>query len=204
MQILPINNLNNYNSAKNRKVMQNSASAKVQSMDTTSFQGSYKQEYLRALRAPIRDLWDCKALFRNLKNGVKSESLYVKSDYYINRDLPDLLQAARAIGSETVLARSYNYDSPLMTLEDGAIDFHHPDYGEFGNGNISFYLSGDNVVLNRDHYAVDDSGVETFEFWNSGKLKKYVKTLQGSVCEQRNYNEDGSPRRGLFDRLFGD
>ena len=46
MQVLPINNLSNYRSVKNRKTAQNSASAKVQTMGDIPFKGSYKQTYL--------------------------------------------------------------------------------------------------------------------------------------------------------------
>lgn len=203
MKILPINNLNVYNNRSN-KVSQKSKSVPVQSQDLISFQGNYKQTYLNALKSPVRNLQDCKALFRTLRGAILTENLSIKSSYYINQELKSLLDTAEGISSEIILAKSYNYESPLMTLRGGAINFHHPDYGEFGNGNISFFLDGSTTMLKKDHYAVGGDGVEYFEFWNSGNIRRYSKTCEGTTCEDIKYNEDGSKKRGFFDILFGD
>lgn len=204
MQVLPINNLSNYRSVKNRKTVQNSASAKVQTMGDIPFKGSYKQTYLQALKTPIKDLWDCKALFRKLISAAKTENLNIKSDHYLNKEFSELLQTAKGINSEIILAKSNKYASPLVTLDRGSVEFHHPDYGKYGNGNISFFLDGSTVNLHKDHYAVGGSGTETFKFWDSGCIKEYTETCEGRVCESVRYNEDGSKKRGFFDFLFGD
>ena len=204
MKILPINNLNSYNTRSNSKVSQKHKTSVVQFQNSVSFNGNYKQTYLNALKTTIKDTWDCRYLFDTLRKAVLTEKLSIEARHYINQDFRDLLSKAEGVNSEIILAKSNNYNSPLMTLRGGAINFHHPDYGEFGNGNISFFLDGSTTMLKKDHYAVGGDGVEYFEFWNSGNIRRYSKTCEGTTCEDIKYNEDGSKKRGFFDILFGD
>ena len=204
MKILPINNLNSYKSRNNGKVSQNAKLMPMQLQDTVSFQGNYKQAYLNALKYSVTDTWDCRYLFNKLRDAVLSERLSINASHYINMDFRELLSKAEGVYSEIILAKSNNYKSPLMTLKGGSLNFHHPDHGEFGNGNISFFLDGKTLVLVKDHYAVGGNGSETFEFWQSGNIKKLTKCSPSGIYETIKYNEDGSRRKGLFDIIFGD
>ena len=204
MKVLPINNWNNYNSGKSHKVLQSPVSTKVQSLDSISFQGNYKQAYLEGLKTPVKDIWECSALFRSLRCAAKTEDLSIRFDHYLSKDFIELITIAKGINSEIILAKSDKYPYPLVTLEGGGIAFHHPDNGECGNGNITFYLDGNTVALQKNHYAVDESkGVETFEFWDSGRIKRYSTSHKGYICEDIKYDEYGVKRKSFWDFIFG-
>lgn len=183
MRVLPISNYGNVQVKRTNRVFQNQKPESVQG-DTVSFKGNYYETYKNALQTPIRNLNDCNQLFDRLKRAVLSENLTIKLDHILSLDREKMLHEARW-RSATIIAKSNKYPSQLMSLDGSAVSFHHPEYGEFGNGSIYFYKDGDSIHLSRDN--------DSYAFWPNGQIKEYCRTASdGSVIERVYYDEDGS------------
>lgn len=193
MRVQPIVNYGSIQIKRTNRIYQNPTQEPVQNADTVTFKGNYYDAYKRALKTSIRDLSDCRRLFDTLKSAVLSENLSTKNEYLISKGMSQLLSEAESISSEKIIAKSSKYASQLMSLEGGAVNFHHPDYGEFGNGNISFFKDYDIVHLVK--------GEDNYAFWPNGRIKEYYYQCDdGSIMNHVYYNEDGS--KSFWKNLF--
>ena len=193
MKVQPIISYINYQGKRTNKIYKTTAQEPIQNIDTVSFRGNYYSVYKTALETSIKNLSDCRRLFDTLKAGVLSEKLSTKNEYLISKGLMQLISEAENTSSSKIIAKSSKYPSQLMSLDGGAVNFHHPEHGEFGNGNISFYKDDDIVCLVK--------GGNNYGFWPNGRIKEYFYACSdGKITDHVYYNEDGS--KSFWKNLF--
>ncbi len=128
--------------------------------------------------------------FWKLYNAAKNEpgltmryqSLFANKDMWKTLSNFDALRSS----SEEEVIKSRRYPSPLITTNDGVVEFHDPIYGEYGQGNISFWYGNSTVKVSRpkDFHA----------FYSNKNIKQYHEIIQdgGGIINQKFYNKDGS------------
>ena len=133
---------------------------------------------------------------------VAEKNLSIYNEYYLNKDYKELLNIAKGVKSEIILAKSKDYNTPFITLDGGSICFKYP-YDDNEGYSISMYLDGATVNLTRTN-GKDNHMYEYFEFWDStGALKEHSKYRNGVLCENLKYDRWGDRKRDFFDILFG-
>lgn len=179
-----------------------STSAKpVQTKNQTSFKGNYTSMYKTALTSKIGNYRDAIVLFNSLVNAAKTEKGLFKGVFYdfLERGAKEALLIAKKSSFHTgSLLTSTSHKSPLITMQGGVISFHDPEYGEFGAGNINFWLSKNNdlnVSRPKDYR----------KFYENGGLQESYENYDdySGIYNHYYYKEDGS-KAILKNFFFGD
>ena len=167
----------------------------------TSFKGSYYSTYKEALNTNLNRYSEATSLFKRLVNAAKTENGLFKGTFYnfLEKGPKEALKLAESSSKyQENLLTSTSHKSPLITMESGVISFHHPEYGEFGNGNISFWLSKNNDlnVSRPKNYR---------KFYENGCIKEsYDKYEDGSGIYNHEYFDRDGSKPFLKNFLLGD
>lgn len=166
-----------------------------------SFKGSYFSVYKKALNESFKSYSNAVDLYKKLADSAKTEKGLFKGSFYrfLEGSVIEALKDAKKMYSHSGnLLTSTSHKSPLVTIENGEISFHHPEYGEFGNGNITFSITNNNEICvsrPKDYHR----------FYEYGGLKeKYQVYDDGSgIYNHKYYNRDGS-ENAIKNFFFGD